>query len=97
MSHGGLYVQSVNNKVNMKVWTLTNVQGSASALHYQMDRAILSRHLRPAGLPGHRLGLDCHMNTDSTIDFVDILSRPEHNAEIYEKGPHQLMAERFGK
>jgi len=50
--------------------------GPASAIHLQMDRAILSAVQRLPMLPSDRVGLECVLNQDNTMEYSDFLGDP---------------------
>lgn len=59
-----------------KVQNRAMLFGPASAMHLQMDRAMLSNVQRMPCLPSERVGLETSMGKDEVIEFVDILGDP---------------------
>jgi proteasome maturation protein len=51
--------------------------GPASAIHLQMDRAILSTVQRLPCLPSDRVGLECVLGSDQTMGYEDFLGDPD--------------------
>ena len=51
--------------------------GPASAIHLQMDRAILSAVQRLPCLPSDRVGLECVLGNDQSLAFDDFLGDPD--------------------
>ena len=51
--------------------------GPASAIHLQMDRAILSTVQRLPCLKSERVGLECVLGKDQSMGFDDFLGDPD--------------------
>ena len=60
-----------------KVRNRAMLYGPASAIHLQMDRAILSTIQRLPSLPSHRVGLECVLGKDQSMGFDDFLGDPD--------------------
>ena len=60
-----------------KVRNRAMLYGPASAIHLQMDRAILSTVQRLPMLPSDRVGLECVMGQDQTMGYSDFLGDPD--------------------
>ena len=59
-----------------KVRNRAMLYGPASAIHLQMDRAILSTVQRLPCLPSDRVGLECVLEKDNAMGFDDFLGDP---------------------
>ena len=73
-----------------KVRNRSMLYGPASAIHLQMDRALMSCVQRMPCLPSEHVGLEIVMGKDETLDFVDFLGDPALDMSAVKMTVHEI-------
>ena len=71
----------LRTQLETKHFLMSSIYGSHLPMAVRMEMETLSKVQRLPGLPSSRVGLECLMGRDETIDFEDFLGLPQDSEQ----------------